>query len=204
MRLYRSKEDKNMKVYTGTGDQGETSLFSGERVKKNHEQVEAYGELDELNSVLGGIAASLKKEKSKKQLSIINEIYQIQSDLFNIGTILAVTPESSAFKSLKKFDKEKAMQLEQAIDKMDAALPQLKSFILPGGHISSAWAHIARTVCRRVERRIIGLYNKKGNEALTYFQEILIYINRLSDYLFVLGRYCNHITSTEDIFWKKS
>lgn len=193
-----------MKVYTGTGDQGKTSLFSGERVKKNHDRVEAYGELDELNSFLGGISASLPENSSKEHLAVINEIREIQSDLLGIGAVLATTPGSPAFKSLKKFDKEKSRQLEQAIDRMDENLPQLKSFILPGGHISSAWAHIARTVCRRVERRIISLEQDENRGAMISFEDILVYINRLSDYLFVLGRYCNYITSTGDIPWDNS
>lgn len=193
-----------MKVYTGTGDQGKTSLFSGERVKKNHDRVEAYGELDELNSFLGGISASLPENSSKEHLAVINEIREIQSDLLGIGAVLATTPGSPAFKSLKKFDKEKSRQLEQAIDRMDEKLPQLKSFILPGGHISSAWAHIARTVCRRVERRIISLEQDENRGAMVSFEDILVYINRLSDYLFVLGRYCNYITSTGDIPWDNS
>ncbi|WP_207688741.1 cob(I)yrinic acid a,c-diamide adenosyltransferase [Desulfonema limicola] len=192
-----------MKVYTGTGDQGQTSLFSGERVKKCHDRVEAYGELDELNSFMGAIAASMPDEKSEEQRAVINEIQQIQSDLLIMGAVLATTPESPAFKSLKKFDREKSRQLELAIDRMDSVLPQLKSFILPGGHISSAWAHIARTVCRRAERRIISLDYGKEQDLIISFQEILIYINRLSDYLFMLGRYCNYITSTADISWKK-
>lgn len=194
-----------MKIYTGRGDKGKTSLFSGERVLKNHERVDAYGDIDELSSILGALAALIPVRGQK----IIDEIHQIQSDLLSVGAILATAPDSSAVDSLTKISEEKSKALENAMDRMDAELPRLKGFILPGGHISSAWAHIARTVCRRAERRMIGLFQKSDTDASDisaiisqHIQDVLVYINRLSDYLFVVARYCNYITSTQDVPWK--
>jgi cob(I)alamin adenosyltransferase len=193
-----------MKIYTGGGDKGKTSLFSGERVAKSHERVDAYGDIDELSSLLGALAASIPESGQK----IIGELYQIQSDLLSVGAILATTPGSSSFESLSKIGEEKSKALEEAMDRMDAELPPLKTFILPGGHMSSAWAHIARTVCRRAERRMIGLFQEsdtadRNATVPEHVQNVLVYINRLSDYLFVVARYCNHIVGTEDIPWKK-
>jgi len=192
-----------MKVYTGGGDKGKTSLFSGERVAKSHEQVDAYGDIDELSSFIGALAASIPEPGQK----IIKELYQIQSDLLGVGAILATTPDSSFFESLAKIDTRKSKALEEAMDRMDAKLPPLKTFILPGGHISSAWAHIARTVCRRSERRMIGLFQKFHTDDSSvavpkHLHNVLVYINRLSDYLFVVARYCNYLFDTEDIPWK--
>ncbi len=193
-----------MKVYTGGGDKGNTSLFSGERVAKSHERVDAYGDIDELSSFLGALAASIPASGQK----IIEELYQIQSDLLGVGAILATTPDSSSFESLSKIGVEKSKALEKAMDRMDAELPPLKTFILPGGHMASAWAHIARTICRRAERRMIGLFQESDTAESKatvpeHIQNVLVYINRLSDYLFVVARYFNHIVGTEDIPWKK-
>ena len=192
-----------MKIYTGGGDKGKTSLFSGERVAKSHERVEAYGDIDELSSLLGAVAAYIPEQEQK----IIKEIHQIQSDLLSAGAILATNPDSSSFESLTKIGADKSKILEKAIDRMDAELPRLKTFILPGGHISSAWAHIARTVCRRAERRVIGLFQEPDNnsniEISEHIKDLLVYINRLSDYLFVTARYCNHIFGTEDVPWNQ-
>ena len=194
-----------MKIYTGGGDKGKTSLFSGERVPKNHERVDAYGDIDELSSLLGALAALIPEQGQE----IVEEIHQIQSDLLSAGAILATTPDSSSFDSLTKIGLDKSKILEKSMDRMDAELPRLKTFILPGGHISSAWAHIARTVCRRAERRMIGLFqqsdadNDSSVSIPEHGQELLVYINRLSDYLFVTARYCNHILGTEDVPWKQ-
>jgi len=196
-----------VKIYTRGGDRGKTSLFSGERVPKNHERVEAYGEIDELSSVLGAVAASLPEDQN----ALREEIRQIQSDLLHAGALLSTSPDSPAFASLTPFVPEQSRWLENAIDRMDALLPPLKSFILPGGEMSAAFAHIARTVCRRAERRITGLTvsasgsdEEKDKEKIQqYLHPVLIYINRLSDYLFVLARWCNHIAGRPDIGWKK-
>ena len=197
-----------MKIYTGGGDKGKTSLFSGERVAKSDERVYAYGDIDELSSFLGALAASILDPVPESGQKIIEELYQIQSDLLSVGAILATTPTSSSFESLPKIGEEKSKALEEGMDRMDAELPSLKTFILPGGHMSSAWAHIARTVCRRAERRIIGLSQGSDTPDSSaaipeHLHNVLVYINRLSDYLFVIARYCNYLVGAEDVSWKK-
>jgi cob(I)alamin adenosyltransferase len=175
-------------------------LFSGERVFKSHVRVEAYGEIDELNSVLGAVAAALP-EKGK---ALTEEIGRVQSDLLSLGALLATTPQSPNFGSLEPFDTERSKYLESAIDRMDEQLPPLRNFILPGGHMSAAWSHVARTVCRRAERRIIALSLEPDTELPTeFFEPLVTYINRLSDYLFMLARYCNFLAGVSDIPWKK-
>jgi cob(I)alamin adenosyltransferase len=187
-----------MKIYTGTGDKGKTSLFSGQRVSKDDPRIDAYGDIDELNSTLGALAAYLCDEKE-----LVDELERIQSDLLHAGAWLATHPESAAFESLEEFSGERIFFLEKAIDRLDQNLPVLKGFILPGGHITAAWAHVARTVCRRSERKLVGLIKPslKGKAALQY-RNLLVFLNRLSDYLFVLARYCNHIQGLSDKLWK--
>ena len=188
-----------MKIYTGTGDRGKTSLFSGERVLKNSPRIMAYGDLDELNSVMGAIAASLGDEQS----ALVDELQSIQATLLDVGAWLATTPGAASASFLKPFGSEPADALEAAIDRMNGQLPELKQFILPGGHLSAAMAHVARTVCRRTERRVIELVEREdGAEGPTRtMHHILVFLNRLSDYLFVLARYCNRINGREDVLW---
>lgn len=180
-----------MNVYTRTGDGGQTSLFSGERVPKSHPRVEAYGDVDELNSVIGALIAALPPDHPEWP-----ELQRIQANLFQVGAWLATTPGSAASARLTPFSTQHSQQLEQAIDRMNAELSPLTSFILPGGHPTAAWAHIARTVCRRAERHVLEL--GVSDEA---FRPILAFLNRLSDYLFVLARYCNHLAGTPDVRW---
>ncbi|MEE8397593.1 MAG: cob(I)yrinic acid a,c-diamide adenosyltransferase [Desulfobacterales bacterium] len=189
-----------MKIYTSAGDKGTTSLLSGERIPKSHIQVEAYGDVDELNSVLGALLSAL----TDKQEECIGTIDQIQSDLFHMGALLATAPDSSSVDSLTPFSKETIEFLENAIDQLEEKLPPLKGFILPGGHVSAARAHIARTVCRRAERHVVGLVdNLDGDTPREHFQTAIIYLNRLSDYLFVLARYCNHTMNEPDRIWQQ-
>lgn len=189
-----------MKIYTGTGDLGKTSLFSGERFSKANLRIEAYGDVDELNSVLGALAASIEKNRK----NIINRIVEIQAFLFNIGAWLATTPDSPSATQLNNFSEIFIENLEQAIDQLDKELPPLNGFIIPGGSMPSAWAHVARTVCRRTERHVIRCFENEG----TLFDEnqqamlIITYLNRLSDYLFTLGRYLNNISGLKDKLWK--
>jgi cob(I)alamin adenosyltransferase len=128
-----------MKIYTGTGDRGKTSLFSGERVSKASERIEAYGDLDELNSIIGALAATLPPEHT----DLVNELEHIQSILFDISALLATTPDSPAMDQLKNFSREQFDILEKAIDARQKELPELKGFILPGGHLTAAWSHLA-------------------------------------------------------------
>jgi cob(I)alamin adenosyltransferase len=188
-----------VKIYTGGGDRGKTSLFSGERVDKSDDRVEAYGDIDELNAVMGALTASLTGDRT----SIREEVHGIQKDLMVIGALLATTPDAPHFGSLERIGPDRIRALESAMDRMDLELPPLKSFILPGGSIPAAWAHVARTVCRRAERRIIRL-GERGvvDLRLEAVQDLLTYINRLSDYLFMLARYCNLAAGVTDIQWK--
>jgi cob(I)alamin adenosyltransferase len=189
-----------VKIYTGGGDRGKTSLFSGERVSKYDARIETYGAVDELNSIIGALIAALSENQPESETELIH----IQSDLFHLSAWLATTPDSPSKYVLDEFSEEKVRALENAIDRMDQSLPQLKNFILPGGHISAAWAHIARTVCRRAERHLVRLL-KGPNEANRDEQLniLLVYINRLSDYLFTLARYCNKMTGVAESIWSK-
>ena len=189
-----------MSVYTKTGDKGKTSLFSGERIKKYDDRIDAYGCIDELNSIIGGIISALPGD----QKTLFNEITNIQQDLMHLGAWLAVTPGSKAAGFLDEFNEEKTDNLEKSIDEMEKSLEKLTKFILPGGHLSASFAHIARCVCRRAERKFLYLIDKSDgvyNETHAY-HNIQKYINRLSDYLFVVARYCNKINNTPDIFSK--
>lgn len=189
-----------MKVYTGTGDRGKTSLFSGERVPKYSSRIAVYGDLDELNSVMGAVASAIDEEHKE----LIEKIQPVQAQLLAAGAWLATTPGSPSAKSLPPFTKEPALELESAIDRMSEVLPELKHFILPGGHQASSFAHMARCVCRRVERQAIAMILAEDGEsdATETMQHILVFLNRLSDYLFVLARYCNYVHGKEDVLWK--
>ncbi len=190
-----------MKIYTGTGDRGKTSLFSGERVLKNSLRIEAYGCLDELNSTLGAVLAAMENVSNE----LVLELESIQKELLDAGAWLATTPNAESIQRLIPFTQKPAEQLESAIDRMSALLPELRSFILPGGHLSAALAHMARTICRRTERRVIDLVKNETNtiDATDAIHNILVYLNRLSDYLFVLARYCNHLQKIEDTLWRQ-
>ena len=187
-----------MKIYTGRGDSGITSLLNGEKVTKSHVRIEAYGEVDELNSIIGALSASVSGGGCVESAALD----RIQSDLLLLGSWVATPPGSKQAQALQSFDTDRFIFLEQAIDRLQQLLPELKDFILPGGHISSAWAHIARSVCRRVERRVVRLQETE-NGGTESFANALIYLNRLSDYFFVLGRWCNFQHSMTDTIWNK-
>lgn len=180
-----------MKIYTKTGDEGKTSLFGGKRVEKNHTRLEAYGTIDELNSVLGVSLAFCKDELTKKI------IYEVQNSLFRVGSELATPPEVKS-KAIVAISKEEIRNIEKVIDEIELKLNPLKNFILPGGSKSASFLHLARTVCRRAERKIIVLDLEESINP-----DIIVYINRLSDLLFVLARFANHISSTPEIEWKQ-
>ncbi len=192
--------DDTMIIYTGTGDRGKTSLFSGERVTKSDRRIEAYGDVDELNSLLGALVAGL----TEKNPDLADRLQQIQADLFQLSAILAITADSPAMDSLEEITASQITVLEQTLDQLDAQLPNLSGFILPGGHPTAAWAHICRTVCRRAERNVTRISDEYvEGKAAQQFQMALVYLNRLSDYLFVLARYCNHIQGVSDTLWKQ-
>lgn len=183
------------KIYTGTGDQGKTSLFSGERVYKSYDPVEAYGDVDELSSALGAIRSNLSDGDP-----IAEELRQVQADLFHVGAWLATAPGSPSETLIKPIPDGRIQAIEQAIDRMTEALHPLTSFILPGGHITASWAHIARTVCRRAERRVVQLFADRAEGAARY-EKVVVYLNRLSDYLFVLARHFNRVNRVQEVFW---
>jgi len=193
-------KEKLMKIYTGTGDLGKTSLFSGERLSKANHRIEAYGDVDELASVIGALAASLGTE----QKELIEQLHQIQSDLFSLGSRLATTPDSPSASLLDEFSDKPSLHLEQTMERMKVNLAPLKGFILPGGTLSSAWAHIARTICRRTERHVIQCIeiDDKFLDSQNR-RSIITYLNRLSDYFFVFARYLNHLSGIQDQLWKK-
>ena len=180
-----------MKIYTKKGDGGETSLIGGTKVPKSDLRIECYGTVDELNSWIGLVASMLPARCRRK--IVLN---RVQERLFVIGSLLANDPGVSRM-PLPKLQGEDAVLLEKEIDRMTAKLPELKSFILPGGTQVSSWCHIARCVCRRAERGVVALSRKDAVDAL-----VIVYLNRLSDYLFVLARALNQSKGVRDILWK--
>ncbi|MCF6240238.1 MAG: cob(I)yrinic acid a,c-diamide adenosyltransferase [Bacteroidales bacterium] len=179
-----------MKIYTKTGDKGTTSLLSGERVPKYHERIEAYGTIDELNSFVGLLrSADIKKEDNEF-------LIKIQHHLFNIGSLLALGDKEVKFK-MPEITENEILEIEQAMDKMDNNLPKLKSFVLPGGEQTVAYCHVCRSICRRAERLIIKL-----NTENKINKHLLQYINRLSDYFFMLSRKIAHEKDFEEIKWE--
>ena len=176
-----------MKIYTKTGDLGETSLFGGTRVAKDDARIEAYGTVDELSSFLGVARAS----QIPAEVDAVLE--QVQRDLFDVGAHLA-SPGTSRFAGV---DAQRIAELEQGIDAMERELAPLTNFILPGGSLAAAHLHVARTVCRRAERRVVSLRDESPATRST-----IAYLNRLSDYLFVAARFANKRAGVADVDWK--
>ncbi len=179
-----------MKIYTRTGDEGQTGLFGGARVGKDDPRVEAYGTVDELNSCLGVVRASNPSAQTDASL------LQIQSDLFTVGAELACVPGKEDKLRMTVVGASDIARLEGWIDRSEEPLEPLKNFVLPGGCTAAAELHRARTVCRRAERRTL-----TAGRASAVRAEIVIYLNRLSDLLFVLARYENHVAKIADIPW---
>lgn len=178
------------KIYSRTGDKGETSLIGGRRVSKDHEQIEAYGTVDELNSFIG----LLRDQKIDGHTGNILGI--VQERLFVVESLLAIDYENLKAFDLPLITEDDIVLLEKEIDEMNLQLPELKHFVLPGGHPFSSLAHVARTICRRAERNMIKLSHNYPLDPLC-----VKYINRLSDYLFVLARKLNHDNNVNDIPW---
>lgn len=181
-----------MKIYTKTGDEGETGLFDGTRVPKHDPRVEAYGEVDEVNALVGTIRAILSDQEIGEILA------SIQRDLFAIGAQLA-DPKFGERKRKEKvvLNEARVKELEDTIDRCEAELPPLKHFILPGGSHAGSLLHLARTVCRRAERRTIAL----KHQGIPVSPILIIYMNRLSDLLFVLARVVNHRQGIQEVAW---
>src|SRR4051794_26495281 len=179
------------RIYTRSGDQGETGLGDGTRVPKDHPRVAAYGGVDELNAVLG-LLLSLHPRPAEADL-----VQSIQNDLFDVGADLcAPQPPDEAPGARLRVRPEQSARLEAAIDRLNAALQPLSSFVLPGGRPAAAWCHLARTVCRRAERAVVTLARAEAVNP-----EVVVYLNRLSDLLFVLARVYNN-NGQEDVLWQ--
>lgn len=179
-----------MKIYTKTGDQGKTSLLGGSRVAKYHLRIEAYGTVDELNAAVGMLRSLEIPEAT------IETLIEIQNKLFTIGAQLASEPGERKIK-IPKLQQEDTVYLEKKIDKMDDNLPEMRNFVLPGGHPAVAQAHVARCICRRAERIVLHLKDESDVPA-----EIPIYLNRLSDFFFVLSRKLTQDLGATEIPWK--
>ncbi len=178
------------KIYTKTGDKGDTSLIGGTRVPKHHIRIEAYGTVDELNSHIGLV------RDTQTGLAVREILKEIQDRLFTLGSNLAADPGKSkmVLPELLAVDVER---LEKEIDRMDETLPELKNFVLPGGHVHVSYCHLARCVCRRAERQSVHLAETEAVEPLA-----IQYLNRLSDYLFALGRYTANQLGVEEVEWR--
>jgi cob(I)alamin adenosyltransferase len=181
-----------MKIYTKTGDDGHTGLIGGTRVWKNNPRIEAYGTVDELNSHIGTLWVLPAAEEAR------NFLKQIQFQLFTIGSNLATDLEATTLKAASVVSEADIQLLEAEIDRMDAELPPLKYFVLPGGTLATATAHVCRTVTRRAERRVLDLQAS----GLTIEPLIVKYLNRLSDYFFTLSRYLSVNEGVEEFYWK--
>lgn len=183
----RKVQVKNMKIYTKTGDDGTTGLFAGGRVPKTHPRVETYGTVDELNSLIGVARAAGAKQS--------DWLKRVQNDLFHLGSDLATPLDAKADWVVRTPD-EAIAWLEERIDEMTAKLPPLKNFILPGGCLPAAHLHVARTVCRRAERHAVALAT---TDDIT--DNAMVYLNRLSDFLFTLARYENMLAEETEEAW---
>lgn len=184
---------KKSLIYTKTGDTGTTSLVGGSRVPKTHLRLEAYGTVDELNAHLGLLLTYLTDPKDRE------EILRIQNKLFSVGSYLATNQEHTPLNTASIIYPADLEEMEKAIDAADEILPPLSAFVLPGGARGAAICHICRTVCRRAERRILQLAEHTGIDG-----NVTAYMNRLSDFLFILSRKINLLENSGEIFWNKS
>lgn len=190
---------EDMKIYTKTGDKGMTSLVGGERVSKTDARLEAYGTVDELNSALGLLLTYLESDEDCEVVG------RVQNDLFVVGGYLATNQDSTKLRSQSIVSDEMVNLLEASIDSIESILPPLKAFILPGGSRGAAVCHVCRTVCRRAERRIVDLNNQLREQGKSEIEaNVMQYMNRLSDFLFVLARKINIIANNDEIIWKNS
>jgi cob(I)alamin adenosyltransferase len=191
-----------MKIYTRTGDTGQTSLFSGERVNKDHLRIEAYGSLDELNSSIGITLSLINILKNQSNMTVFCEdlskkLIQVQNTLFVLGSHLATVKQES-IKKLPSIDDLNITWFETDMDQMNAGLPALTNFILPGGGRISAQLHFSRTICRRAERLVVSIQQEEK-----IHENIIKYLNRLGDWLFVLARHANQAEGHTDQIWAK-
>lgn len=188
-----------VKIYTKTGDQGETGLVSGKRVSKSDTRVDIYGEIDELNSRIGFSHSLLGPKEEYNEISTL--LHKIQSSLFDLGSNLACEAELRAKYKLPSIQNAIITELESSIDTMEQGLAPLRTFILPGGSLEASSVHLCRTSARRCERMLVS-FNKNSKEDLP--ENSLIFLNRLSDYFFVLARYLNKMKNTSELPWIKT
>ena len=182
----------SFKIYTKTGDKGSTSLIGGTKVPKSHLRIESYGTIDELNSYIGLSSDNIGDAPTKLLLK------EIQDRLFTIGSSLACDPEKETKMKIPDLKAEDVLLLESEMDKMNDTLPDMTSFLLPGGHVAVSTLHVARCVCRRAERVCVHMQEDK----LFIEPLVIVYLNRLSDYLFVLSRYVGLLVGADEIPWK--
>ena len=183
------------KVYTKRGDKGLTDLIGEKKVRKDDLRLSAFGEIDELNSFVGSCSVYIKTFYNKELSNVLFKLDVIQHELFNLGNMLA-TADNYSFDNMPRVDSESILFLEQSIDTFNKDLDSLSSFVLPGGNELNVRFHIARTVCRRCERLVVNLSSTKQID-----RNIIIFLNRLSDLLFVLGRYVNYILDNKEVTW---
>jgi len=179
-----------VKIYTKTGDRGDTRLFDGSKVRKHDDRVEAYGAIDELNSFIGAAASFLNDP------GLIAMLESVQKDLFSVGAQLADPGFKDQSRAKFQLDVGRIAALENSIDRFETELPPLRQFILAGGGQPGALLHVARTVCRRAERQVVGLAAK-----VEVHPNVIVYLNRLSDFLFVMARLVNHREGKQEILW---
>jgi cob(I)alamin adenosyltransferase len=179
-----------VKIYTKTGDRGDTRLFNGTKVRKHDDRVEAYGAVDELNAFIGAATSFIN------DAALVDMLAAIQKDLFSVGAQLADPGFKDQARAKFKLPAERIAALETAIDTFETELPPLRQFILSGGGHAGAMLHVARTVCRRAERLVVGL-----SEKIDVNSDVIVYLNRLSDFLFVLARVVNHREGKQEVEW---
>ena len=191
-----------MKIYTKFGDRGQTALFDGTRVAKDHLRIETYGTVDELNSWLGVVIATLGADGgADSEGELAGLLTKLQRQLFVLGSDLATPMGSKNEAKVTRVSAHEVGFLEQQIDAATAKLPALKSFVLPGGTAAAAQLHVARTVCRRAERSLVALMAAEGGAGWGGFEQALIYLNRMSDLLFTLARLANQVGGRGDVEW---
>jgi cob(I)alamin adenosyltransferase len=187
-----------VKIYTKTGDKGETSLYTGQRIPKNDPLIEAIGTVDETNSAIGAAISFMPREAKFSQIK--EQLETIQHALFDVGAALATPRTTAGNVKIEKtrFDLEEIAILEKWIDESDKHLPPLRAFILPGGHPAGGMLHLARSICRRAERLVLPI-----NHNADVSDSVLVYLNRLSDYLFMVSRLVNQMTGTPETIWEQ-
>ncbi|MDX2226785.1 MAG: cob(I)yrinic acid a,c-diamide adenosyltransferase [Verrucomicrobiae bacterium] len=201
-----------MSVITKTGDRGSTSLFNGDRVLKSDLRVQTYGMVDQLNSQIGLLVSQPYphpsiREESHRLLPVLDRMIEllslkVQPELFNIGAILATPMDSEAFRKLPPLSPDGAEQFEELVKEAETHLPRLKHFIMPRGNLMAAQAHVARTICRQAESHVVGFFNSQGTLEKSVCAEVVVFLNRLSDFCFILARVASNIERyNEEHLW---